>query len=107
MGKRKLKMMSEIMQNFDFERVQTTMHALNWTWRGSKQSPTLSELQETAENLLISAIDGIQKEWYIKPDVSYFACTGGFEAMAILGEDLKLSYLSLKFILSEWDVNKK
>lgn len=102
----KVKMISEILEEFDFERVQFAMEALNWTWRGSKRSPTLSQLQETAENLLISAIDGIQKELDMKPDVSYLAGTGGFEATAALGEDLKLSYLSLKFVITEWDTNK-
>lgn len=101
----KVKMISEIMEEFDFERVQTAMQALNWAWRGSKHSPTLSELQETAEDLLISAIDGIQKELDMQPNVSYCAGTGGFEATAILGEDLKLCYLSLKFIVTEWDTN--
>jgi hypothetical protein len=103
----KTKMISEIMEEFDFQRVRTTMNALNWTWRGSKQPPTLSELQETAEDLLISAIDGIQRERDMQPNVSYCAGTGGFEAIAILGEDLKVCQLSLKFIVSEWDINKQ
>lgn len=103
----KTSMIAEIMEEFDFERVRKAMHALNWTWRGSKHSPTVSELQETAEDLLISAIDGIQKERDMEPHVSYCAGTGGFEATAALGQDRKISYLSLKFIISEWDVNKQ
>jgi hypothetical protein len=102
----KTSMIAEIMEEFDFEKVQKAMRALNWTWRGSDQSPTVPELQETAEDLLISAIDGIQKERYMEPDVSYYAGTGGFEATAALGMDRKLCHLSLKFIVSEWDVNK-
>ena len=75
-----------IMQEFDFDRVHLTMNLLNWTWQGS--IPSIDELKNTAEVLLIRAY----KE-------KNFISTGGFEAHY----DKKRKDFTLKFVVaSEW-----
>ena len=103
----KIKMIGEVLENFNFDKVKQTMECLDWTWHGSKGCPTIEELKECAENLLIGAVSGIEREDGIRPDVAYHCGTGGCEATAILGEDYKVGYIGLKFVVSDWDVNKE
>lgn len=42
----------EILDEFDFERVQRTMKALDWTWYGSDGVPTIGEIRRRARELL-------------------------------------------------------
>lgn len=103
----KIKMILEVLENFNFDKVKQTMECLDWTWRGSKECPTIEELKERAEDLLINVVSGIEKEEEMQPDVAYHCGTGGFEATAILGKDYKVGYVGLKFVVSNWDVNKE
>jgi hypothetical protein len=46
------KIIDEIMDEFDFEKVHRTMKALEWTWYGSDGVPTIGDLRRTARELL-------------------------------------------------------
>ena len=96
-------MIKEIMDNFDFDRVERAMEALNWKWRG--QTPTLYDLREEAERLLRGAAEsrlGTFKNEH--PDVAIINATGGFEARAYCNEDkTKITGLDLAFIVTSWD----
>jgi hypothetical protein len=50
------KMIDDIMDNFDFNRVQTAMEALDWRW-ASEGVPSIKQLKETAVYLLKSAAE--------------------------------------------------
>ena len=81
----------EIMDNFDFERVHKTMIALNWGWVDKDDcelfsTPEVYELKSHARKLLKRSIENKES---IK--------TGGF------GVDKDGDYISLKFIVAEWD----
>ena len=77
-----------VMDNFNFSRVFTTMQALKWRWASSKSSdgvPIDSELRERARKLL--------KEVSVRGGI---VGTGGFYA-----ENCG-SHLSLQFVVEEW-----
>ena len=97
----KSKAINEIVENFNWERVQKTMTALNWTWAGEFGSsiPTTGALFRCAIDLLHHAYDGAEKE---KAD--YSAGTGGFYARAIIDEETKeIVELRLAFEVCNWD----
>jgi hypothetical protein len=98
-------MIREIMNEFDFDKVERAMEALNWKWRG--ETPTLYDLRETAESLLRGAaqsrLGDFKNEHH---DVSIINGTGGFEAKAFCNEDkTKITGLDLAFIVTSWDSN--
>jgi len=45
-------LINEILDEFDFEIVHRTMKALDWTWHGSVESPTIGDLRRMARGLL-------------------------------------------------------
>jgi len=95
-------MIKEIMDEFDFDRVERTMEALNWRWRG--EIPTLYDLRETAERLLRGAAESrlgaFKNEHWEIPIIN---ATGGFEARAYCNEDkTKITGLDLAFVVTSW-----
>ena len=98
-------MINDIIEEFDFDKVQSAMEHLCWKWRG--EDVTIDMLKETAIELLKDAS---------KSRLNYFkdshwqlgiTCgTGGLQATACCDEDkTKITNLDLKFILEEWDVD--
>lgn len=80
-----------IMDNFDFTKVQESMEFLGWKWynqEGYLGVPTEHELRKTARSLLRQVSSYDKPEWNVS--------TGGLCARIAEGE------LSLKFVLSEW-----
>jgi len=101
-------MIDDIMDNFDFNRVQSAMEALDWQWAG-EEVPSIDRLRETAVYLLKGAsrlrlgeyLDSYWEEGIING-------TGGFQATAYCDEaKTKIIVLDLKFILTEWDSEVK
>lgn len=79
---------SDILDNFDFERVHKAMIALEWNWylgMGGEGIPSVGALQKAARELLSEA-------WMKKTTIS----SGGFSAEYDDGD------LVLRFILEEW-----
>jgi hypothetical protein len=70
--------MDTIMGRFDFTRVQKTMEALNWTWRGEPEAPSLKDLKNTAEDVMRMAVSG-----YKEGDPFHSVGTGGFTALIL------------------------
>ena len=96
-------MIEDIMDNFDFGRVQHAMGLLDWQWRG--EYVTIKMLREEAERLLRGAAEarlGQFKDTHWEQGI--INGTGGFQAMAFCNEDkTKIIGLDLKFVLAEWD----
>ena len=87
------KMLDSIMDNFDFEKVHTTMLALDWRWASSNGDvPTVEEIKDEAAKLLW---DVVNAEDY---DV---VATGGLEALKDFS-DYNDPYIKLTFTLEEW-----
>ena len=102
------KMIDEIMEEFDFDKVLTTMEALDWKWAsvsGGRLSPNMFELKSTAERLLRDAADARLGRYRGEHWEMPIICgTGGFEAKAWCDEYVnKITGLELAFIVSHWD----
>lgn len=82
----KEKHIEQILKEFDFHQVSMVMNFLDWTWVGSKNSPTISELRKEAKRLLLEVADSN----------STWISTGGFKASKY--DD----HLELEFVISEW-----
>jgi hypothetical protein len=101
-------MIDDIMDNFDFDKVQTAMEALDWQW-ASKGVPSIKQLKETAVYLLKSAAE-LRLEDYLEShwEQGIINSTGGFQATAYCNEaKTKIIALDLKFILEEQDSEVK
>lgn len=85
-----------ILDEFDFQRVQTTMKALNWTYFDSADAyPSIAELRKMARNVLKSAQD------YPDKDFCMTGC-GGFEAERHMFVGNPKKYYTLRFVVTEW-----
>ena len=98
------KMIEDIMDEFDFKRIQSVMDHLNWQWAG-EGVPTIESLRKTAERLLRGAIKSRLGEYKNEHHhIGIVNGTGGFEAKAWCDETkTKIVALDLKFILESWD----
>ena len=98
------KMIDDIMDEFNFAKVQSTMYHLDWKW-ASVGIPTIDDLRNEAERLLRGAAEarlGQFKDTHWEQGI--INGTGGFQAMAFCNEDkTKIIGLDLKFVLAEWD----
>ena len=97
------KMIDEIMDEFNFAKVQNVMDYLGWKWVG--EYVTIDMLREEAERLLHGAAEyrlgHFKNEPWEKPITH---CTGGLQASAFCDKDkTKITGLDLKFVLTEWD----
>jgi hypothetical protein len=96
-------MIEDILNEFDFDKVERVMEALNWKWRG--ETPTLYDLREEALRLLRGAaksrLGNFKNEHH---DVAIINACGGFEAKAYCDENkTKITGLDLAFVVTSWD----
>jgi len=100
------KMIDEVLENFDFEKVYLTMKALRWRWGTVPQTPPpMEKLRETAEYLLLGCINGALKCEDLKPDVAYLNSSGGFKAYCHLNRYKHVTSLHLEFIVSFYEAD--
>jgi hypothetical protein len=98
-------MIFNIIQEFDFEKVQTAMNVLGWKWVG--QDVTIDMLKTESIRLLKDAaklrlVNLNDEHW----ELGIICGTGGLQAIAYCDEDkTKITSLDLKFVLTEWDVD--
>ena len=98
-------MIFNIIQEFDFEKVQTAMNVLGWKWVGEDvtidmlKTASIRLLKDAAKLRLVNLSD---EHW----ELGIVCSTGGLQATAYCDEDkTKITSLDLKFILTEWDVD--
>ena len=96
-------MIDNIMDEFNFAKVQNAMFALDWKWAGIGV-PTLDQLRNEAHRLLKGAANSRLYEFKDEHWLEGIQnSTGGFEAMAWCDENkTKIIRLDLKFILATW-----
>ena len=99
------KMIDEVMNNFDFEKCQAAMTALDWTWASTTGGiPTIGELQDGALDRILNAIEGLTSKKNKKSKSGYFySMSGGLKATAWKNKKDEIKYLQLEFILTYWD----
>jgi len=96
-------MIKDIMDEFEFDKVERAMEALNWKWRG--ETPAIYELREEAERLLRGAAKSRLSDFKdTHHDVAIINGCGGFEAKAWCDEGkTKIIGLDLAFVVESWD----
>ena len=108
MARKKSDMVNEVLAHFDFEKVHKTMTLLNWKWFDKAGVPSISDLKESAEQRLDSAIeqalDPKNKEHH---DIGWISDSGGLKAMAWRTKKNKLAKVQLEFIVADWDADNK
>lgn len=101
------KMIDDIVDAFDFDKVQITMDYLGWKWVG--KYVTVEMLKEEARRLLDGAAffrlyQCKNEHW----ELGVMNSTGGFQATAYCNQSkTKITGLDLKFVLTEWDEETK
>ena len=100
-------MIDNIMDEFDFYKVQITMDYLGWKWVG--QPVTIDMLKNEARRLLRGAAFSRLHEYSDEHwEQGIINGTGGFVATAWCDEDkTKITMLNLQFMLTEWDSELK
>jgi hypothetical protein len=91
-----IKQVEDILDEFDFQRVQKVMEALDWNYFDSVDKvPSIGELRKMARYLL-----GIG--YNADPSPDYFTSSGGFEVTRYMYPGETVKYLTLKFVVTEW-----
>jgi hypothetical protein len=94
-----IEQVEDILDEFDFQRVQDTMKALNWTYHDSADKyPTIGELRKMARRLLTYAHTA-------KPSPEWSTACGGFEVTRYMYPGDTEKYVTLKFVVTEWSSN--
>ena len=98
-------MIFNIIQEFDFEKVQTAMNVLGWKWVGEDvtidmlKTESIRLLKDAAKLRLVNLND---EHW----ELGIICGIGGLQAIAYCDEDkTKITSLDLKFVLTEWDID--
>ena len=84
----------DIMDNFNFNKVETIMKATNWTWASTHGVPVEHELRKQARELLKS----VSQHYVSQLGFRYAISTGGFKATKYYDGELEL-----EFIVAKWD----
>lgn len=101
------KMINDIMENFEWGRIQVAMENMNWRWKD--EHVTVDMLKSEAKRLLLAAADsrlGVHhsEHW----ELGITCGTGGLEATAYCDfNKTKIIALDLKFVLEQWDESIK
>lgn len=91
-----------IMDCFNFEKVNKVMKHLKWTW-GSQGVPEVYSLRVQARSLLLDAIKLATEDTTSHPETRFFVGTGGFQATAYRNSKGEVDYLGLDFTVSSWE----
>lgn len=86
------RLISDVMENFDFEKVQRTMNFLDWKWyigNGAKTVPSVWRLMKKAEYLLNQCAEKYGEQ-------EFYQCGSGGLTASLDGNNI-----SLLFILEE------
>jgi hypothetical protein len=99
-------MITEIIEEFDFEKCYKVMLVLDWTWAG-QGIPSIERMKKFATDILNSAINGVlNRENNTKCDVPFMSSSGGFKAIACKNRYGYLDFLKLEFVVTEWEVTE-
>lgn len=97
------KIVEDILDNFDFEKCNFVMTAMNWQWHGAR-IPTVDQLMCSARQRLESAIKGaIDKKDILPLNSCYYSSSGGLKATAWRNRYGHLESAKLEFVITEWD----
>lgn len=93
-------MISEILEHFDFKKVQSTMEFLDWRWGLTLERVTEEMLRRSAIVRIEDAIQLARKG--NNSHSTYFSSSGGLKANAWRNKFGHIEAISLEFVLSDW-----
>lgn len=96
-------MVDKIIDLFDFERVHKVMEFVDWKYiepNGSLQVPSIERLKAAARRCLLASYRCYKKFG----DIDGTACSGGFHATYLPGNQESGAELILRFVLQEEDI---
>jgi len=94
------RMIANILNEFDFDRVHQAMICLGWEWYFTGV-PTIDELRDGARERIDSAIKGCLKEG--NDNKSYSSSSGGLKATVEKNTCGQIDFIELEFVLTSWD----
>jgi hypothetical protein len=97
------RMMFDIINNFDFDKVHIVMNHLNWEWYG-KGIPTVDDIRFAARDRLETVIKNCLFD--AVPEDVYFVSSGGLRATAIKDNYGQITFLELEFVLTSWELSE-
>ena len=92
LSNKQIESINEVMDNFDFERVEKVMNCLEWSWGigHNEHVPDIYEIKRFARQLLADTIIGFS---HLIDDKSLSLSTGGFVATSYRDGSLSLSFV--------------
>ena len=93
---------NEILDQFDFEKVNEVMKSIHWGWimpDGSYHIPSIPELRKHARNLLEESVSCLIRS----KESDYCIESGGFRAEADKYEDDPKIHMKLSFVVTSWE----
>jgi hypothetical protein len=97
------KMIDNIIENMEWDKIQNTMEHLGWRWRN--EHVTIDMLKEEGERRLReAAADRLGEYKESHWELSSYSTIGGLQAQAWCNEDkTQITSLDLAFVLNDWD----
>lgn len=99
---RNLILISNVLNEFNFEKVHECMKCLDWTW-AIKGIPTIDDLRFSARERMQNAIDGCLKHGTVGQ--GFLSSSGGLKATALKNDYGQIDYLELEFVITSWDTS--
>lgn len=97
-----IKMIDEIIENFDFQKCQIAMKKLNWVWAGVGV-PTIQDLKKSAYNRMCNAIKSAQESKFSSTGEPFSVSSGGLKATVYKNRYNRVNHMTLEFVLCDWD----
>ena len=105
--KKERKMIKDIVHNFNFDRVNKVMELLDWKWYTTEcpngKIPSVPDMISICLQYLKRGISETKDHYLNTGEKDYSISTGGFEYYFELNEEDKIDYVSMKFVLTEWE----
>lgn len=86
-------LIDDILENFNFEKVNIAMKFLDWRWASIGRVPTINELKESAREQLQNCIKEAKDN-----KTEFYISSGGLKSFYSFDEN----FLELEFVLTDW-----
>lgn len=100
-------LIADIMDNFNFKKVQSVMTFLKWKWVSADEGiPTVMEIRREAKKLLLDVCKLCLEQENLDSNTRVVIGTGGLRATAFRSECGKhITALELDFVVTAYDVD--
>lgn len=95
-------LISNVLNDFNFQKVHNCMKCLNWDWF-DKGIPTVDDLRFSARERMESAIKGCLEHG--TQGQGFMSSSGGLKATATKNNYGQIDFLELEFVVTSWDTS--